>query len=71
MKVSFVDLKNFLLIIFLILDLYKQLEEFGKVKRLDSDTLKSLSNEELKCNQCNFIGKNMPTLKQHLLEHLN
>lgn len=58
-------------IICIFVDLYKQLEENGKVKRLDSDTLKTLSNKELKCNQCDFVGKNIPTLKQHLLEHLN
>ncbi|XP_023300907.2 aprataxin-like protein [Lucilia cuprina] len=51
-------------------DLCQQLQESGKVRRLDSETLKSLSNMDLKCNQCEFVAKNMPTLKQHLLEHL-
>ncbi|XP_065372176.1 aprataxin-like protein [Calliphora vicina] len=52
-------------------DLCKQLQETGQVKRLDSDTLKSLSNVDLKCNQCDFVAKNMPNLKQHLLQHFN
>ncbi|KAM7363558.1 aprataxin [Cochliomyia hominivorax] len=52
-------------------DLFKQIQEFGQVKRLDSANLIALRNNELKCNQCEFVAKNMPTLKQHLLQHLN
>ncbi|TMW53814.1 hypothetical protein DOY81_001099 [Sarcophaga bullata] len=52
-------------------DLYRQLDETGEVKRLDSATLKTLTNTELKCNQCELVAKNMPTLKQHLLQHFN
>ncbi|XP_061398069.1 aprataxin-like protein [Musca vetustissima] len=50
-------------------DLITQLEKNDKVKRLDSSTLKELGNMELKCNQCSYVAKNIPTLKQHLLEH--
>uniref|UniRef100_A0A1I8MHL3 Aprataxin C2HE/C2H2/C2HC zinc finger domain-containing protein n=1 Tax=Musca domestica TaxID=7370 RepID=A0A1I8MHL3_MUSDO len=50
-------------------DLIVQLNENNKVKRLDSVTIKELSNEDLKCNQCTYVAKNMPSLKQHLLEH--
>ncbi|XP_073819657.1 aprataxin [Musca autumnalis] len=50
-------------------DLIAQLEHNDKVKRLDNDIIKELSNTDLKCNQCSYIGKNMPNLKQHLLEH--
>ncbi|XP_075146042.1 LOW QUALITY PROTEIN: aprataxin [Haematobia irritans] len=50
-------------------DLMDQLKKTNEVKRLDSALIKELSNMDLKCNQCVFIAKNIPTLKQHLLEH--
>lgn len=53
------------------IDLIVQLEETDHVKRLDSETIKRLSNMDLKCNQCSFVAKNMPNLKEHLLKHYN
>ncbi|XP_013107621.2 aprataxin-like protein isoform X1 [Stomoxys calcitrans] len=50
-------------------DMLVQLEETNQVKRLESALIKELGNMDLKCNQCAFVAKNMPSLKQHLLEH--
>ncbi|XP_017772845.1 PREDICTED: aprataxin [Nicrophorus vespilloides] len=46
------------------------LEEDGVVKKLSADECKAFLNEPLKCHKCDHIPKHMPSLKQHLLKHL-
>ena len=48
----------------------KSLKENGKISAEQSDK-KDLLSRDLKCNQCDFVPKNMPKLKEHLKGHLN
>ncbi|KAI5645347.1 scavenger mRNA decapping enzyme c-term binding domain-containing protein [Phthorimaea operculella] len=50
-------------------DLLKELRENGCIKKISNEDHKSLMATLLKCNQCNYMPKNMPNLKEHLLSH--
>ncbi|KAJ9578493.1 hypothetical protein L9F63_005222, partial [Diploptera punctata] len=45
-------------------------QERGKVIHVSKDKIKEYMDTGLKCHKCNFIPKNMPTLKTHILTHL-
>lgn len=47
------------------------LKENGFIKKMDSADHKSTMTSSLKCNQCSYLPKNMPDLKDHLLTHTN
>ncbi|KAH8374846.1 hypothetical protein KR200_007415 [Drosophila serrata] len=50
--------------------LYALLEKENSFSRLEKSLRDELLNKPLLCNQCEFVGKNLPTLKEHLLQHL-
>ncbi|CAG4947353.1 unnamed protein product [Parnassius apollo] len=50
-------------------DILEELKENGFIKKMENDVHKSLMATPLKCNQCNYVPKNMPQLKDHLLSH--
>ncbi|RXG61025.1 Aprataxin [Armadillidium vulgare] len=50
--------------------LIQQLKEKGNVKSLSEANGKQLLSEPLKCHKCDFVPKNMPNLKEHLLKHI-
>ncbi|XP_011188972.2 aprataxin-like protein [Zeugodacus cucurbitae] len=39
------------------------------IKPLNKELVQQLCNSPLECNQCKFVGKNVPDLKRHLLDH--
>ncbi|XP_017846893.1 aprataxin-like protein [Drosophila busckii] len=49
--------------------IYNQLSNDGCIQRWPKEVVDDLLATPLKCNQCSFEANNMPTLKQHLLEH--
>ncbi|KAL7728432.1 hypothetical protein ACLKA6_005191 [Drosophila palustris] len=49
--------------------IYDRIKVNGCIERLPKDKLKELHDTPLNCNQCEFVAKNIPTLKQHLQEH--
>ncbi|KAH8399462.1 hypothetical protein KR215_011109 [Drosophila sulfurigaster] len=49
--------------------LYTQLNIEGSIKRLSKDTKEALLSTPLKCNQCSFVAKNIPSFKEHLQNH--
>lgn len=51
-------------------DLYKELKLKGTIQRIDFTLAKELENTPLNCNQCNFVAKTVPNLKEHLLKHI-
>nr|XP_017036059.1 aprataxin-like protein isoform X1 [Drosophila kikkawai] len=50
--------------------LFALLEKENCFSRLPKSLRDELLNKPLICNQCEFVGKNLPTLKEHLLQHL-
>ncbi|KAH8248128.1 hypothetical protein KR038_002359 [Drosophila bunnanda] len=50
--------------------LYALLGKENCFSRLAKPLRDELLNKPLLCNQCEFVGKNLPTLKEHLLQHL-
>ncbi|KAJ2943736.1 hypothetical protein O0L34_g16863 [Tuta absoluta] len=50
-------------------DSLKELRENGSIKKMSTEEHKSLMSTPLKCNQCSYVPKNMPNLKEHLLSH--
>ncbi|XP_017060822.1 aprataxin-like protein [Drosophila ficusphila] len=50
--------------------LCEQLEKNNCFARLPKSLVDELLSKPLNCNQCNFVGKNLPTLKEHLVDHL-
>ncbi|XP_064550976.1 aprataxin-like protein [Drosophila montana] len=49
--------------------LYAQLSNEGHIQCLPKDIVDDLLARPLTCNQCTFVAKNMPLLKEHLQEH--
>jgi len=45
------------------------LKKEGCIERLSKDKIEELLNTPLACNQCEFVPKNLPTLKEHLQDH--
>uniref|UniRef100_B3P0B6 GG23284 n=1 Tax=Drosophila erecta TaxID=7220 RepID=B3P0B6_DROER len=50
--------------------LYAQLEKENTIARLPKSLKDELLAKPLICNQCEFVAKNLPTLKEHLVGHL-
>ncbi|KAH8256343.1 hypothetical protein KR032_001627, partial [Drosophila birchii] len=50
--------------------LYALVEKENCFSRLPKPLKDELLNKPLLCNQCEFVGNNLPTLKEHLLQHL-
>ncbi|XP_041986838.1 aprataxin-like protein [Aricia agestis] len=50
-------------------EILERIRNDGAVKRISDETHKQLLAMPLKCNQCEFVPKNLPILKQHLLTH--
>ncbi|XP_014243448.1 aprataxin [Cimex lectularius] len=48
----------------------KDLEKEGKVILPSKDEINEYLKTKLKCHKCEFVPKNMPKLKTHLLTHL-
>ncbi|CAH2039519.1 unnamed protein product, partial [Iphiclides podalirius] len=48
----------------------KELKEKGCITKIENDIHKNLMSTPLKCNQCNYVPKNMPQLKDHLVSHI-
>ncbi|PSN39836.1 Aprataxin [Blattella germanica] len=46
-------------------------EKHGKVIPESKEKLKKYIDTPLKCHKCEFVPKNMPTLKTHILTHVN
>ncbi|XP_068618328.1 aprataxin [Battus philenor] len=51
-------------------DVLEELTKYGCIKKITNDEHKKLMTTPLKCNQCAFIPKNIPQLKEHLLSHI-
>lgn len=49
--------------------LYDKLETEGCIQRWPKNILNDLLAAQLKCNQCEFTAKTMPSLKEHLEQH--
>jgi len=52
------------------LELCSELEKENSISRLPKSLKDELLAKPLICNQCEFMAKNLPTLKEHLSEHL-
>ncbi|XP_011212091.1 aprataxin-like protein [Bactrocera dorsalis] len=50
-------------------DVYALIKAGDRIQRLDKEIVQQLYASPLECNQCKFVGKNVPDLKRHLLEH--
>ncbi|VVD03177.1 unnamed protein product [Leptidea sinapis] len=50
-------------------DVLRSLKDNGHVEKISTEKHKTLMSTPLKCNQCEFVPKNMPDLKKHLLSH--
>ena len=50
-------------------EVIERIEREGKYVEPSSEVSKQLLNTPLKCNQCDYVPTNFPTLKQHLLTH--
>ena len=50
-------------------EVIERVEREGKYLEPSSEVSKQLLNTPLKCNQCEYVPTNFPTLKQHLLTH--
>lgn len=51
-------------------ELVKQIEQNGKVTKINPTVAKELLNTPLKCHRCDANVKTMPYLKSHILKHL-
>ncbi|XP_045536257.1 aprataxin [Papilio machaon] len=51
-------------------DVLAELKQYGAIKEIAHNIYKTLKTTPLKCNQCSYIPKNIPQLKEHLLSHL-
>lgn len=49
--------------------LYNKLDADGCIQRWPKNILDELLATPLKCNQCAYTAKNMPSLKEHLQQH--
>ncbi|XP_021929427.1 aprataxin isoform X2 [Zootermopsis nevadensis] len=47
-----------------------EVEKHGEVIFITKDEIKKFMDTPLKCHKCNFLAKNMPSLKSHILIHL-
>ncbi|XP_013146768.1 PREDICTED: aprataxin [Papilio polytes] len=51
-------------------DVLEELKKYGSIKEVANEEYKTLKSAPLKCNQCSYVPKNIPQLKEHLLTHL-
>ncbi|TDG47609.1 hypothetical protein AWZ03_006048 [Drosophila navojoa] len=49
--------------------LYENLSKDDQIQRLPKARVEELLSKPLACNQCEFVAKNIPSLKEHLLQH--
>ncbi|XP_049873976.1 aprataxin-like protein [Pectinophora gossypiella] len=50
-------------------DVIKELQNKGTITKIGPEKHKDLLATPLKCNQCSYVPKNLPKLKEHLLSH--
>lgn len=53
----------------IVTDVYDTIEKYGKLTKPDDVVIKKLLATDIQCNQCKYKPKNMPDLKNHLIEH--
>jgi len=46
-----------------------QMEEEGKIDKPDKELAKKWMDSQLKCHKCEYMPKNFPDLKKHILKH--
>lgn len=50
-------------------DVHELIKAGEQIKPLNKEIVKQLDASPLECNRCEFVAKNIPHLKRHLLEH--